>query len=425
MGVFWLAAAAVLGQDLAKHSFNAPHDTVNEFTGSRVVSDWDPGGSATVHRSFIRLTAERQGQKGWLSNRHAFSYPAWSLVMELRASGSAPFLYGDGLAIWFVERFEHIEGPVFGREDYWKGMGIFFDTFQNIDQQHHHKHPYIYAVVNDGNLHYVPDAEKPDTSKQALPGAKENSGCSFDFRYMEERHDVSVLNHTRVHAYYKDGVFKLRVQQTSLGTEGDWFDCFEMKDVVLPSSGFFGISSATGDLVDNHDIIQFAVRNLQGVEDPMQDFAEWKADLEEERTTVLAEFDLRPAESTQRDYSRVLRAQAAAIKSLMNDMDKVKQSMEFQLAAMSTGLSVTRSSMDKRSDEFNEVQRDMETAMQATQELSAARQQVESMAKGLEEVKRVATGQWGFSFWLLFLMLVALAGVGYNRYRKIMKSHLP
>jgi len=24
-----------------------------------------------------------------------------------------------------------------------------FDTFQNVDQQHHHKRPYIYAVLND------------------------------------------------------------------------------------------------------------------------------------------------------------------------------------------------------------------------------------------------------------------------------------
>ena len=27
-------------------------------------------------------------------------------------------------------------------------------------------------------------------------------------------------------------------------------------------------------------------------------------------------------------------------------------------------------------------------------------------------------------FWFLFLLFIALAGVGYNRYRKIMKSHL-
>lgn len=55
-----------------------------------------------------------------------------------------------GLAIWLVANPDHIEGPVFGREDHWNGVGIFFDTFQNLDHSHHHKHPYIYAVVNDG-----------------------------------------------------------------------------------------------------------------------------------------------------------------------------------------------------------------------------------------------------------------------------------
>ena len=55
-----------------------------------------------------------------------------------------------GLAIWLVANPDHIEGPVFGREDHWTGVGVFFDTFQNLDHSHHHKHPYIYAVVNDG-----------------------------------------------------------------------------------------------------------------------------------------------------------------------------------------------------------------------------------------------------------------------------------
>ena len=132
-----------------------------------------------------------------------------------------------------------MEGPVFGRQDYWKGLAIFFDTFQNIDHSHHHKHPYIYAVVNDGTMHYVPDADVSDPAKQALPGAKENSGCSFDFRcaerirrdsqnnaprwtgairrrrYHEARTDVSVLNHTRVHVAYQNRILKLRLQQVS------------------------------------------------------------------------------------------------------------------------------------------------------------------------------------------------------------------
>ena len=55
-----------------------------------------------------------------------------------------------GLAIWLVSNPDHIEGPVFGREDHWTGVGVFFDTFQNLDHSHHHKHPYIYAMMNDG-----------------------------------------------------------------------------------------------------------------------------------------------------------------------------------------------------------------------------------------------------------------------------------
>ena len=110
---------------------------------------------------------------------------------------------------------------------------------------------------------------------------------------------------------------------------------------------YWGISSATGDLVDNHDIIQFVVRPLSGVADPDADYEAWaKAEsrprtwrtahtvhlppgalligravcvAQAEREEVqhrLEEFDLRPAESLQRDYQRVLRAQAFAIKQM-------------------------------------------------------------------------------------------------------------
>lgn len=37
---------------------------------------------------------------------------------------------GDGFAFWYVEAPELL-GPVYGSADYWKGIGIFFDTFNN------------------------------------------------------------------------------------------------------------------------------------------------------------------------------------------------------------------------------------------------------------------------------------------------------
>ena len=127
---------------------------------------------------------------------------------------------------------------------------------------------------------------------------------------------------------------KLRLQQTALGERGEWLDCFEMKDVELPPNAYFGISSATGDLVDNHDIMQFTVGSLEGVVDPIAHHESWVNAQDAQERAVLEEFDLRPAEATQRDYSRVLRAQASAIKSLTADVNKLKQSMEFQLASL-------------------------------------------------------------------------------------------
>ena len=49
----------------------------------------------------------------------------------------------------------------------------------------------------------------------------------------------------------------------------------------LPRQGFLGISSATGDLVDNHDIIEFSMRSLAGVDDAAADQAR-----DSHRTTV-------------------------------------------------------------------------------------------------------------------------------------------
>ena len=264
-------------KQLDDFSFRAPFDDVNPFTGQRQINLWDLGGSAVAHRSFVRLTAEAQGSKGWLVSQQPFTHREWSAMLELRASGASPHLYGDGLAIWLVKASDHIEGPVFAREDKWSGLGLFFDTFQNVDHSHHHKHPYIYAMINDGTKPYIPDAEtSADKSNQALPGAHENSGCSYEFRYAEDREDVTVLNHTRVHLTYRNKMLKMRLQQTSAGVAKEWFQCIDMKDVEIPSPAFFGISAATGDLVDNHDIIHFTTRSLNGVDNAENDYGRFE-----------------------------------------------------------------------------------------------------------------------------------------------------
>ena len=208
-------------------SFAPPFEDINPYTGQRQINKWDLGGTAVAHKNFLRLTAEVQGSKGWAASQQPFTMSEWSVMLELRASGNSPHLYGDGLAFWLVKAHDHIEGPVFAREDKWNGLGLFFDTFQNVDHSHHHKHPYIYAVINDGTQEYIPDSQSKE--KQAMPGAADNSGCSYEFRYNEGREDVSVRNHTRVHLSYKNKKLKLRLQQTSPNLNKEWYNCFEIE----------------------------------------------------------------------------------------------------------------------------------------------------------------------------------------------------
>ena len=91
--------AAVDAQDtsiLSQLSFAAPFDEINQFSGLRNIGGWEIGGSAEVHRSFVRLTAEKQGQKGWMLSQTPLALPEWGAMLEVRASGMSPHLYGDG-----------------------------------------------------------------------------------------------------------------------------------------------------------------------------------------------------------------------------------------------------------------------------------------------------------------------------------------
>ena len=63
-----------------------------------------------------------------------------------------------------------------------------------------------------------------------------------------------------------------------LDTEGDgaWSRCFFTPDVYLPSGYHFGISAATGDLADNHDVIWVQASSVRDEECSQQlTFARW------------------------------------------------------------------------------------------------------------------------------------------------------
>ena len=81
---------------MEEQSFEAPFDEISAYTGMRDLTMFEVGGSAVVHRNFVRLTGERQSQKGWVAARTPMAAPEWSATLELRASGTSMHLYGDG-----------------------------------------------------------------------------------------------------------------------------------------------------------------------------------------------------------------------------------------------------------------------------------------------------------------------------------------
>ena len=109
---------------------------------------------------------------------------------------------------------------------------------------------------------------------------------------------------------------------------------------------------------------------------------------------------------------------------MMKDVDLLKQRIEFQMAGLSTGLAVTKSSVDAKADDLRLVAEKVQGQEALTESvLNEAKTVTDLRAEIRAEVEVAASAHKG-RFWFLFLLFIALAGVGYNRYRKIMKSHL-
>jgi mannose-binding lectin 2 len=91
----------------------------------------------------------------------------WEMLLQFSVHGSGKALFGDGFAMWYTKN-KNVKGPVFGNQDYFTGLAIFFDTYSNHNGEHSHEHPYISAMINNGSIHY--DHDRDGTHSQV-------SGC--------------------------------------------------------------------------------------------------------------------------------------------------------------------------------------------------------------------------------------------------------
>ncbi|KAG6853518.1 hypothetical protein C0991_003648 [Blastosporella zonata] len=230
---------------LRTHSIYAPYidqDLQNRW--------WDFGADAYVVRilpsgfraeltifqntnKHIRLTQNRPSQMGWLWSRLPLTAANFVIEIEFKVSGDSSHLFGDGLAVWLT-RDRKKEGPVFGNQDNFEGLGIFLDTYAN--GRHSYSFPHITAMLGDGKTPYDSGTDGDTNSI---------GGCSANFR----RTNVATkLKITHLH----DKLLDVKLQHKAWD---EWTDCFQVKNISLPVNPYMGFSAMTGDVSDAHDII--------------------------------------------------------------------------------------------------------------------------------------------------------------------------
>ncbi|XP_067879495.1 VIP36-like protein isoform X2 [Heterodontus francisci] len=222
-----------------EHSLVTPYQGLGASSSG---SHWDLSGNTMVTSHFVRLTPDLQSKQGAIWNRVSCLMRDWEVQVHFKIHGQGKKnLNGDGFALWYAkERMQ--PGAVFGSKDLFSGLGVFMDTYPNEEKQHERIFPYISAMVNNGSLSY-------DHSRDGRPTAI--GGCTALVRNLN--HDTFV-----VIRYLK------RRLTVMINIEGknEWKDCIDIPGVKLPLGYYFGISSATGDLTDNHDIISVKVYQL-------------------------------------------------------------------------------------------------------------------------------------------------------------------
>ncbi|VDO93477.1 unnamed protein product [Soboliphyme baturini] len=225
-----------------KHSFRAP-DLIDP-TGKIIF--WEVSGDAIASSDRLRLAPSMQSKRGIAWNtKPMVEGEFWEVEISLQVTGPGR-IGADGLAVWYTDTKGRI-GSVFGANDYWRGLGVFFDTFDNNGQG---DNPAILVLVNDGTKSF-------DHSKDG--GSEVLGSCKGDFRNRPVPVKAKIQYHKNtVTVFVTNG----------LSFESQYELCCTVSGVVLPKNGYFGLSAATGGIGDDHDVVSFSTYSIVSPELP-------------------------------------------------------------------------------------------------------------------------------------------------------------
>ncbi|CAO3637682.1 unnamed protein product [Cunninghamella echinulata] len=163
---------------------------------------------------------------------------------------------GRGFAFWLTKDIS-TEGPIFGAKDKWEGLSIWF-----VSSNPKTKDPLVMAFINDGTTAMA--------SGGIDPTAKAIGSCKIDYRNTDQP--------VRMRLSYKDRTLNLIMDTTS--HDINFRPCFHRTDIDIPKGYTFGITAASTNPADDHDIISFETYQLDPPFKPKNN----KRPLEDEKT---------------------------------------------------------------------------------------------------------------------------------------------
>lgn len=227
-----------------KFSFKPPY--LAQKDGS--VPFWSYDGNAIASAENVRVTPSLRSQKGRIWSKEMTNFDFWEVELTFRVTGRGR-IGADGLAFWYTAA-KGMEGPVYGSNDQWIGLGVFFDSFDNDNK---HNNPYISAMSNDGTKIY--DHQNDGVTQQL-------AGCLRDFRNKPFPVRAKI-------EYYKN-TLTILIHNGMSNNDKDFELCVRSENVILPKNGYFGVSAATGGLADDHDVLKFVTHSLRSPDQALQ-----------------------------------------------------------------------------------------------------------------------------------------------------------
>ncbi|KAJ3125796.1 hypothetical protein HK098_008184, partial [Nowakowskiella sp. JEL0407] len=134
------------------------------------------------------------------------------------------------------KRDKMIQGPAYGSDSKFTGLGIIFDSSEPIENR---VTPLIYGILNDGTKEILGDGALNRVS---------SASCFRDYRNSPGPVWVRVT--------YVEG--KVIVDMDLRQNGHAYSHCFTVSGVELPVGYYFGVTASTGQHVaDDHDILEF------------------------------------------------------------------------------------------------------------------------------------------------------------------------